>query len=94
MQHYYWRECFGYRRATGEKTQASQETIPEEIDEQGEEIADSCIPAHRKKLRVRRKLGFHLNSARNAVQPTSSGRKDCLSSGRSGNAKNAATMAR
>src|SRR3989304_7673625 len=69
MQHYCWRECFGYRRATGEKTQASQETIPEEIDEQGEEIADSCIPTHRKKLRVRGKLGFHLNSARNAVQP-------------------------
>src|SRR3972149_3338934 len=40
------------------------------------------------------KLGFHLNSARNAVQPTFSGHKVCLSSGRSGSAKTAATTER
>jgi len=85
---------FGNRRPTGEKTQTSKEEIPEKEDAPKEAVDTRWLPQLQAKPRGQENRGLQQSFVRDAVQPTCSGRRVCLSFGRSGNARTAVIEAR
>jgi hypothetical protein len=84
---------FDYCR-TSQEAEASQEEIFEKDYEQKKKVSALWPPNRQAGVRNREKRVLRLNSARDVVQPTCTGRRVCLSSGHSGTAKIAVTMER